>query len=208
MRPCLGTMEGCSERIRLFQPITCQVMPEVGREQRAVPTSAPQRVAIVGAGPRGAEAAVYAAEAGDDVLLLEAGAACRRSLAWAGVVPGGEGFARLHEFYAGELARLGVDVRLSTPATRAPLEAFAPDHVVIAHGRRAGRADDRGLHRARRSRPTRTCSRGETPVAGDVVVVGAGRRALSTALWCHDRGAPVVDRRPRPRCGPAGTRRR
>jgi 2,4-dienoyl-CoA reductase (NADPH2) len=192
VRPCLGTMEGCSERIRLFQPITCQVMPEVGRERRAVPTSAPQRVAVVGAGPAGAEAAVYAAEAGDHVLVLEASSRVGGALVWAGVVPGGEGFARLHAFYAAEFGRLGVDVRLNTMATRAALEEFAPDHVVIATGAQPDVPTIEGYTEA----PLATDEDvlvGEVEVDGrNVVVVGAGRRALSTALWCHDRGAAVT----------------
>jgi 2,4-dienoyl-CoA reductase-like NADH-dependent reductase (Old Yellow Enzyme family)/thioredoxin reductase len=194
VRPCLGTLDGCSERVRLFQPVTCQVMPEVGRERRLVPHSPPRRLAVVGAGPAGCEAAVYAAEHGDDVLLLEAGDVVGGALRLAGVTPGGEPFASLADFYADELARLGVDVRLRTPAAEGTLGAFRPEHVILATGARPDVPMIDGYTDAPLATDEEVLS-GQCEPAGRVVVVGAGRRALATALFCADRGvaATVVD---------------
>jgi NADPH-dependent 2,4-dienoyl-CoA reductase/sulfur reductase-like enzyme len=96
----------------------------------------------------------------------------------------------LHAFYTAELARLGVDLRLNTGATREALAGFAPDHVIVATGARPDVPTIEGFTVAPLATDEDVLG-GEVTVAGNVVVVGAGRRALSTALWCHDRGATV-----------------
>jgi len=191
VRPCLGTLDGCSERLRHFEPATCQVMPEVGRELRAMPSGPTRRLAIVGGGPAGCEAATYAAEHGDEVLLVESAHALGGSLRLAAVTPGGAPFGELADFYAAELARLGVEVVLGTPVARAALAAFAPDHVILATGARPAipgieHADDAPLV------TDEDILDGSTAPVGNVVVIGAGRRAIATALLCHDRGASVA----------------
>lgn len=191
MRPCLGTLDGCSERLRHFEPATCQVMPEVGRELRVVPRGAPQRIAIVGAGPAGCEAAVYAAGLGDEVLLVDEGTHTGGALRLAARTPGGAPFGELADFHAAGLARLGVTVTLGTRADAAILSAFAPDHVILATG---ARPDVPGIE-GYESAPLATDEdvlQGEVEPVGRTVVLGAGRRALVTALLCADRGAAVT----------------
>jgi 2,4-dienoyl-CoA reductase-like NADH-dependent reductase (Old Yellow Enzyme family) len=191
VRPCVGTLDGCSERLRHFEPATCQVMPEVGRELRAVPHSAPRRIAIVGGGPAGCESALYAAEQGDHVLLLESGSELGGTLRLVGVTPGGAPFDELAGFHASELVRLGVEVELGAAAGSARLAAFAPDAVVIATGARPAVP---GLPYAEDA-PLATDEEvlsGQTEPHGRVVVIGAGRRAIATALFCADRGASSV----------------
>ena len=184
VRPCLGTLDGCSERLRHFEPATCQVMPEVGRELRPLPTGPARRIAIFGAGPAGLEAAVYAAELGDDVLLLEETQHTGGMLRLASQAPGGEPFGDLTRFYEEELARLGIDVRLGARADRELLSAFAPDHVIVATGARPDVPRSRVSTRPRSS-PTRTCSRARSP-----------RRAGSSC------SAPAGGRSPRPSIAP------
>ncbi len=191
VRPCLMTLDGCSERLRHFEPATCQVMPEVGRELRAVPRSAPCRIAVIGGGPAGCETALYATEQGDEVLLLEAAAELGGALALAAATPGGEPFGELAGFHAAELARLGVEVELGRPADASRLIAFAPGYVVIATGARPGIPGLPYAEGAALATDEEVLA-GETRPDGRVVILGAGRRAISTALFCADHGASAV----------------
>jgi 2,4-dienoyl-CoA reductase (NADPH2) len=191
VRPCLGTLDGCSERLRHFEPATCQVMPEVGRELRSLPTGPARRIAVVGAGPAGLEAAVYAAELGDDVLVLEEAPQTGGMLRLASRTPGGAPFGDLARFYEEELARLGVDVRLGARADRELLSAFAPDHVIVATGARPDVPAIPGLDAAPLVADEDVLS-GEVAPAGRVVVLGAGRRALATALLCAATASVTV----------------
>ena len=133
----------------------------------------------------------FAAEQGDEVLLLESGDVVGGTLRLAGVTPGGEPFASLADFYAEELARLGVDVRFRTPAGRELLEAFRPDQVVVATGARPDVPTIEGYTEAPLAADEDVLA-GECEPAGMLVVVGASRRALATALYCADRGATVT----------------
>jgi len=82
--------------------------------------------------PAGMEAARAATLAGHHVTLLEAADALGGQLR---LVPGGRPeVAGLVEFYAGELARRGVDVRLGTRADAAAVRALRPDAVLVATG--------------------------------------------------------------------------
>lgn len=183
VRPCLGTLDGCSERLRHFEPATCQVMPEVGRELRRLPTGPAVRIAIIGGGPAGLEAAAYAAELGDDVLLLEETRHIGGMLRLAARAPGGAPFGELARFYEEELAHLGVDVRLGARADRELLAAFAPDHVIVATGARPDVPAIPGIDSAPLVADEDVLS-GEVTPSGRVVVLGSGRRALATALLC------------------------
>ncbi len=191
MRPCLGTLDGCSERLRHFEPATCQVMPEVGRELRLVPRSASRRIAIIGAGPAGCEAAIYAAEHGDRVLVVEAAQVTGGALRLAAVTPGGAAFGELADFHAAELVRLGVRVALGTRANATLLRAFGADDVLIATGARPAVP---GIHFSDGAplAADEDVLAGEISPRGRVVVIGVGRRAIATALLCADGGAATV----------------
>lgn len=191
VRPCVGTLDGCSERLRHFEPATCQVMPEVGRELRTVPRGAPRRIAIIGGGPAGCEAALYAAEQGDHVLLVETSASLGGALRLLAATPGGEPFGELADFHAAELGRLGVQLELGRAADPALLTAFAADAIVIATGARPAIP---GIPYADTA-PLATDEdvlAGNIAPRGNVVVIGVGRRAIATALLCADRGATTV----------------
>ena len=91
-------------------------------------------VVVAGAGPGGLEAARVAAESGHDVVLYERADVAGGQLR---IAAAGPTRAELLDFviYAErELARLGVDVRLGTPATRDAVLADEPDLVVAATG--------------------------------------------------------------------------
>ena len=135
----------CNEDCRAFDPtLLCSVNPSLAppghTERPAVPVhvrrgdrAALRRVAVVGAGPGGLEAAAtLAGTRGTRVTLWERSAAIGGALAVATAAPHRRGWQRLLDFYSAELAAGGVDVRLGVEAT--PEGLADADAVILAVG--------------------------------------------------------------------------
>lgn len=134
VRPCIGANE-CHQPGR---PVMCAVNPAAGREamtrsvtERSV-TADRRRIVVVGGGPAGVEAAVGAAEAGHDVVLLEQ--ADRLGGALVAQAPARPELRPYLAWLDARPAAVGVDVRAGTSATVASIVDLAPDVVVLATG--------------------------------------------------------------------------
>ena len=92
------------------------VNPRAGRElEFPDPCSRPRsarRIAVLGGGPAGLESARALAALGHDVTLFEAEPELGGQFTMAMRVPGKRDFGETIRYFANELARLGVDVRL------------------------------------------------------------------------------------------------
>ncbi|HWN36540.1 MAG TPA: FAD-dependent oxidoreductase, partial [Pseudonocardia sp.] len=137
VRPCIACLQSCAGGLNTRARAMCTVNPAAGREltlgdQLIAVAPHPLRVVVVGGGPAGMEAARAATLAGHRVTLLEAGDALGGQLRL--VPPSRAEVAELVEFYAGEMARRGVDVRLGVRADAAAVRALRPDAVLVATG--------------------------------------------------------------------------
>ncbi len=137
VRVCVGASEGCIGRLRQGKAISCVQNPVIGREAELAeirPAARPKRVVVVGGGVAGLEAARVAALRGHRVTLLEAGPALGGQVLAAARAPKREDYAGIVHWLAGQVRQLGVEVRLSAPATAPDVVALAPDAVVVATG--------------------------------------------------------------------------
>jgi 2,4-dienoyl-CoA reductase-like NADH-dependent reductase (Old Yellow Enzyme family)/thioredoxin reductase len=135
-RPCIAC-NYCIDNLGSGEPIPCTVNPWVGREADE-PAPQPDRrvaVAVVGAGPAGLAAAHELARGGASVEIHEARAYVGGDFALAaGLHPYPE-YVRIVEWYAAELAELGVPVNLDSPVTADVVAGWtAVDAVVLATG--------------------------------------------------------------------------
>jgi 2,4-dienoyl-CoA reductase-like NADH-dependent reductase (Old Yellow Enzyme family)/NAD(P)-dependent dehydrogenase (short-subunit alcohol dehydrogenase family) len=134
IRPCIYCYT-CVSAIYTRESTSCAVNPECGiehtREAAPRPTTR-RRVAVVGGGPGGMEAARRLASDGHEVVLLEKDDRLGGTLRFASLAY--EANERLLDWLRRQVEASEIDVRLETVATPELLTSLAPDEVVVATG--------------------------------------------------------------------------
>ena len=179
VRPCIRC-NTCLAREQGGLRGYCAVNPRTGREgELALPPARARRVAVVGGGPAGIEAALACARRGHQVELHERAAAIGGQLAVAARLPFKSTLPRLLAFYKDALQEAGVRVLLGSAPEPATLRA---DTVILATG---SRWPSGGLD------PLTAISQPER-VGRRVTVVGAGTIGAETAWWLAEQGREVT----------------
>jgi len=138
IRPCVGAGY-CVDRVLMGKDALCLHNVATGRELvldhviEPAPGT-PKTVVVVGGGPGGLEAARVSALRGHRVVLFEASGELGGQVLLAARATWRRELLGIARWLAGEMARLGVDVRLNTLATASDVVAETPDVVVIATG--------------------------------------------------------------------------
>ncbi len=137
IRPCVGA-NMCIDNIYMSGSAFCLHNPSTGRELEVphVLTRADtgKRVAVVGGGPGGLEAARVLAERGHFVALYEAGSKPGGQLALASRAPRRRDLQGVIDWRVSELARLGVTVKLDTYVESGELADAGWDVIIVATG--------------------------------------------------------------------------
>jgi len=135
IRPCVGASM-CIDGIYTAGAAFCIHNPSTGRElelpQEIEPTSKPKKVAVVGGGPGGLEAARTLAEKGHTVTLFEANDSLGGQINIAIRSPRRRDLQGIIDWRTQELKRLGVTVKLNSYVSTEDLADF--DAIVVATG--------------------------------------------------------------------------
>ena len=131
---CIACNQACLDHVFQKKTASCLVNPRACAETELnyLPTSAPKRIAVVGAGPAGLACATVAAQRGHHVVLFDRAGEIGGQFNLAKKIPGKEEFHETLRWFAHRIDETGVVLRLSTDADVEALDGF--DEVVIATG--------------------------------------------------------------------------
>lgn len=135
IRPCLR----CSKGAAVWpEDMRCVVNAAVGKErvfeEKLVPSGAPKKVLVIGAGPGGLEAARIAAIRGHKVTVMDKGQQIGGKIHIAKRVPDKANQEKWLAYFENEMQRLGVKLELGREASVADVEKANPDVVIVATG--------------------------------------------------------------------------
>ena len=197
VRPCLRCAH-CSDRLVAYRTTDCAVNPLLGRGSEfpagiIPPASEKKRVAVVGGGPAGLEAAATLTQRGHQVTLFEASDRLGGNLNHATAIqPLKQDLKNYLEYILRRAASCGADIRLNTPATPELLEQGAYDGLILACGSvpfapPVPGTDLPHVHWAPEA------DSGSVVPEGNVVIIGAGSIALECAYGLVKKGiVPTV----------------
>lgn len=191
IRPCMRCNQYCTKRsISVNSYVTCAGNAAAGNERRfaLAPGGAVKKVAVVGGGPAGMEAARAAAERGHQVTVYEKsgelGGLAKKYSAYGFKTA----FAAFLQWQRRELERLGVKVELNREITAESPELAQADAVLIAVGTRELTPPIPGIERA-------VSIRDAEPAALDgqwIIIAGGSLSGCELALELAKAGKQVT----------------
>ena len=191
---CCHCFDSLAKAIRSGEEmrLVCAVNPELGWEgMNAVrPSANPRRVAVVGAGPAGMEAARVAALRGHRVTLYEKEERIGGMVNLSFVPPHKEELKGVIDYYASQMAKNNIELKLSKEFDINEMRAVNPDVVVLATGAGINSVKIPGAE-GRSVTATEVLS-GEAQAGGTAVVIGGGMIGLETAEYLADKGCRVT----------------
>lgn len=188
---CVGCNQGCYDGFcdvvnRPF--ITCLRNPMIGHEEEWTmeATNVPKRVAIIGGGMAGLEAAKILKERGHLPEIFEATAQLGGQFITAGKAPGKQEMQIAAERFGKQVEAMGVPVHYETKVDETLLENEKFDEVIIAAGAEPIKITLPGQEK-KHIVDSHSLLNGMQDVEGSVCVIGGGLVGLEVADYLAER---------------------
>lgn len=135
IRQCIGCNK-CLDVMHMTHVIRCSVNPRAGKEYStpAGKAAVKKKVAVIGGGVAGMQAAITAADRGHDVTLFEKSGRLGGMLAYFAGDDLKYRLNNLRDYFIRQVNKSGISVKLNTNATGAMITKLAPDAIILAAG--------------------------------------------------------------------------
>ena len=193
IRRCISCNKGCTDAIQNRQFLSCVLNAENGYENsRSIqPAAQKKKVAVLGGGPAGLEAARVAALRGHDVTLFEKTTALGGQLNIACVPPRKEEMRRAAQDLIHAVCNAGVHLCLAQAPTAQELKDAGFEAVINAAGAHSAAPRIPGIDNVNVADAWKVLA-GEQQVYGTVAVIGGGMVGCETAEYLAARGCKVA----------------
>ena len=192
IRRCISCNKGCTDAIQNRQFISCVLNAENGCEnlRSITPAEQKKKVAVLGGGPAGLEAARVAALRGHTVTLFEKTTSLGGQLNIACIPPRKEEMRRATQDLIRAVCKAGVQLRLAQAPTAEELKAAGFEAVINAVGAHSVAPRIPGIDHVNVADAWKILA-GEQQVYGTVAVIGGGMVGCETAEYLAERGCKV-----------------
>jgi len=146
IRRCISCLVGCwQESLMIKRDMRCAINPAVGDERfiHLKPAEKSCKVAIIGGGPAGMEAARVSALRGHKITIFEKSGELGGAMLYCCTVPGKNKMRWYADWLRQQISKLGVEVKYRTEPKVKDLKGF--DVVLFAAGGRVAKPDIPGI---------------------------------------------------------------
>ena len=192
IRRCISCNKGCTDAIQNRQFLSCVLNAENGYENtRSIqPAAQKKKIAVLGGGPAGLEAARVAALRGHDVTLFEKTTTLGGQLNIACVPPRKEEMRRAAQDLIHAVCNAGVHLCIGQTRTAEQLKDAGFEAVINAVGAHSAAPRIPGIDSVNVADAWKVLA-GEQQVYGAVAVIGGGMVGCETAEYLAARGCKV-----------------
>ena len=192
IRRCISCNKGCTDAIQNRQFLSCVLNAENGYENtRSIqPATQKKKIAVLGGGPAGLEAARVAALRGHDVTLFEKTTTLGGQLNIACVPPRKEEMRRAAQDLIRAVCNAGVHLCMGQTRTAEQLKEAGFEAVINAVGGHSAAPRIPGIDSVNVADAWKVLA-GEQQVYGTVAVIGGGMVGCETAEYLAARGCKV-----------------
>lgn len=201
IRRCLRCNE-CLGEVMSSRGISCAVNPEAGKEfesfTKTYKADEKKKVAIIGSGPAGLQAALTASERGHHVTLFEKLDKLGGALYYVGLPDFKKDYRDYTDYIVGAVKDSNVTIKFGTEATLEILKKGKFDTVLVATGANTTlpaieEAEEQLLD------PLKVLE-GEIPEGDKIIVCGAGLVGCEVSMYLAEKGKKVtmIDKLPEP----------
>lgn len=192
IRRCISCNKGCTDAIQNRQFLSCVLNAENGYENtRSIqPAAQKKKIAVLGGGPAGLEAARVAALRGHDVTLFEKTTTLGGQLNIACVPPRKEEMRRATQDLIHAVCNAGVHLCMGQTRTAEQLKDAGFEAVINAVGAHSAAPRIPGIDSVNVADAWKVLA-GERQVYGTVAVIGGGMVGCETAEYLAARGCKV-----------------